>query len=305
MTITNFTRPHHLKKGDTIGILSTARAIEIEELDAAKTFIQGEGYSVIYGATIGARDNQFAGSDELRLNDLQTMLDNSQISAIICARGGYGTARLLESVDWAAFKENPKWILGYSDITALHNTISQMGIMSMHGIMPVNIKNDESKKALQEALKLMSGNSVFSLNLPEHKLSRPAEAEGILTGGNLSMIYSMRGTRYDIIPEGRILFLEDLDEYLYHIDRMMVNFKNSDILRNLSTVVVGGMTDMNDNTIPFGHTAEEIIAANVPEDIPLFFGADFGHFPKNMPMVCGAKAMIAEENNQWKLTYQL
>src|SRR6056297_244268 len=169
MTITNFTRPHHLKKGDTIGILSTARAIEMDKLDAAKMFIQSEGYNVIYGATIGARDNQFAGDDDLRLNDLQTMLDNPEISAIICARGGYGTARLLENIDWSAFKENPKWILGYSDITALHNTISRMEIMSLHGIMPVNIKDDESKTALQEAVKLMSGAGVFSLNLPEHQ----------------------------------------------------------------------------------------------------------------------------------------
>lgn len=305
MTITKLTRPYSIQEGDTIGILSTARAIDAEEIEEAKAYIESKGFNVVYGATIGARDNQFAGNDDLRLNDLQTMLDTPEIDAIFCARGGYGTARLLDQINWENFLQNPKWLVGYSDITALHNTLSQLGIMSMHGIMPINIKKDESKNALEDTLRLMAGDDKFSLPLKTNKLNHEIETAGLLTGGNLSMLYSLRGTQFDFEPENRILFIEDLDEYLYHIDRMMVNFKLSSILRNISALVVGGMTKMNDNTTPFGHTAEAIIAQNIDEDIPLFFDAPFGHFPGNYPMVCGAHAQIINENDSWKLTYAL
>ncbi len=305
MTITNFTRPSTIQEGDTIGILSTARAIEQEELLNAKNHLNEKGFNVVYGATIGAKHHQFAGDDELRLNDLQTMIDTPEVDAIICARGGYGTARLLEQINWSNFKENPKWIMGYSDITALHNALSQIGIMSLHGIMPINIKDNESKQALDKALAIMCGQSSFSLDLQSHKLNHSAPARGILTGGNLSMLYSLRGTKYDFESRQRILFIEDLDEYLYHIDRMMVNFKLSDILTNISALVVGGMTDMNDNTIAYGYTAEEIIESHMEEDIPVFFNAPFGHFPGNHPLVCGAQGNISNENNQWKLNYKL
>ncbi len=305
MTITNFTRPASIQEGDTIGILSTARAIDQKELEVAKKHLNSKGFNVIYGATIGARHHQFAGNDELRLNDLQTMIDTPGVDAIICARGGYGTARLLDDINWTNFRENPKWIMGYSDITALHNTLSKMGIMSLHGIMPINLKDNQSKDALNDAMKIMCGATQYSLALPSHHLNHYAPAEGILTGGNLSMLYSLRGTRYDFESKKRILFIEDLDEYLYHIDRMMVNFKLSDILTNISALIVGGMTDMNDNTVSFGAQAEEIIASHIREDIPVFFNAPFGHFQGNYPMVCGAHANIRNENKQWILTYKL
>lgn len=305
MTFTKFTRPQSLEEHDTIGILSTARAIDPEELSISKSFIESLGYSVIYGATIGARHNQFAGDDELRRNDLQTMLDNPNIKAIICARGGYGTAKILAEIDWKVFKRNPKWILGYSDITAIHNTLSSMGIMSLHGIMPINVKDDISKKALSDTFQIMAGKPNYQISLPSHPLNHNLACKGLTTGGNLSMIYSLRGTPQDIDPKGKILFLEDLDEYLYHIDRMMVNLELGNILEEVAGIVVGGMSDMNDNQIPYGQTAEEIIATHIPESTPLFFNAPFGHFANNLPMVCGAQCSITENNGQWIMDFKL
>ncbi|PLX18200.1 MAG: LD-carboxypeptidase [Salinivirgaceae bacterium] len=305
MTITKFTRPQSLEAHDTIGILSTARAIDTEELTTSKTFIESMGYNVIYGATIGARHNQYAGDDDLRRNDLQTMIDNPEIKAIICARGGYGTARILSEMDWSNFKQNPKWILGYSDVTAIHNTLSNMGIMSMHGIMPINVKDDISKKALSDALHIMAGKKSYSLSLPEHPLNHKLNCSGQITGGNLSMIYSLRGTPHDINPKGKILFLEDLDEYLYHIDRMILNLKLGNVLEEVAGIVIGGMSDMNDNTIPYGKTAEEIIAEHVQEHTPLFFGAPFGHFAHNLPVVCGAEINITDKDGHWQMEFTL
>jgi muramoyltetrapeptide carboxypeptidase len=305
MTFTKFTRPQSLEEHDTIGILSTARAIDSKEITIAKSFIESLGYNVVYGATIGARDNQFAGDDELRRNDLQTMIDNPEVKAIICARGGYGTARILTDINWDIFKKNPKWILGYSDITAIHNVVSSFGIMSLHGIMPINVKDDLSKKALLDALNLMAGRPDYQINLPIHRLNQNLECEGITTGGNLSMIYSLRGTTQDIDTRGKILFMEDLDEYLYHIDRMMVNLKLSNVLEEVAGIVVGGMSDMNDNTIAYGKSAEEIIAEHVPETTPLFFNAPFGHFANNLPIVCGAQTSIIKKNEQWIMEFKL
>ncbi|MDA3867884.1 MAG: LD-carboxypeptidase [Salinivirgaceae bacterium] len=305
MTITNFIRPKPLRKNSTVGILSTARAIVPNELTKAIELLNQRNINVLLGKSIGARENQLAGSDALRLTDFQSMLDNDAIDAIICARGGYGTARFLDKIDWTKFRSNPKWILGYSDITALHNTLSSLGIMSLHGIMPVNVTEAESASAFNAAIDILMGKKQFEIQLPEHKLNTPTPTQGILTGGNLSMLYSLRGTPHDIEPSGKILFIEDLDEYLYHIDRMMVNLRLGSVFSKISGLVVGGMTDMNDNTIPFGQEAEEIIKSQVPADLPLFFGASFGHMKKNLPIVCGATAKITKNNNGYTLTYLL
>ncbi|MFO7862737.1 MAG: LD-carboxypeptidase [Salinivirgaceae bacterium] len=305
MTITNFIRPKPLKQNGTVGILSTARAIMPNELAQATELLNQRQINVVLGKSIGVRENQLAGSDALRLADFQEMLNNDAIDAIICARGGYGTARFLDKVDWTKFRSNPKWILGYSDITALHNTISQLGIMSLHGIMPVNVTDTESNQAFNAAIDIMMGQNQFEIQLPEHKLNTPAPTHGILTGGNLSMLYSLRATPYDIEPSEKILFIEDLDEYLYHIDRMMVNLRLGGIFSKISGLVVGGMTDMNDNSIPFGQEGEEIIKSQVPSDLPLFFGASFGHMKKNLPMACGAMAKISKKGNNYSLTYSL
>lgn len=305
MPNTKFKSPVTIQVDDTVGILSTARAIQPEEIETARLTLQQMGLNVVYGATIGATQNQFAGDDDLRLNDLQTMLDNPDIKGILCARGGYGTARLLDKIDWRTFTKKPKWILGYSDITALHNTISRKGIMSLHGIMPVNVKDEISKRAFREAIGIMMGKNTFAMELPDLAPSHSLTTSGILTGGNLSVLYSLRGTKYDIETEKRLLFIEDLDEYLYHIDRIMVNLKLSGMFETLAGIVVGGMTDMNDNRVPFGQNAKDIIASQVPEYVPLFFGAPFGHFANNMPIVCGAEASVIKKSDNWKLTYSL
>lgn len=174
--------------------------------------------------------------------------------------------------------------------------------MSLHGIMPINIGDKTSIEALELMLQVMSGQEFLEYTFLQHHLNLPGKVEGVLTGGNLSMIYSLRGTPYDVDTERKVLFIEDLDEYLYHIDRMLQNFELSGFFDQVSAVLVGGMTDMNDNTIPYGKTAEEIIHEHVSKyNIPLFYNAPTGHFSNNMPMVCGANATIVEENDMVSL----
>lgn len=293
-----YIRPKSISQGGRIGILSTARAIEQSEIEIAIKEINKRGYEVELGKSIGARANQFAGTDDLRLYDLQWMLDDPNIEAIVCARGGYGTARLLNKIDWTSFRVNPKWIAGYSDVTAFHSTISNLGIMSLHAIMPVNVKDQTSIHAFELLLDVMSGKDSMEYSFPTHPLNIEKSLNGILTGGNLSMLYSLRGTPNDIDPENKILFMEDLDEYLYHIDRMMQNFELSGFFDKVKGVLVGGMTDMNDNSIPYGKNAEEIVHEHVSRyNIPLYYNVPFGHSSNNLPIICGAEANITSNGN--------
>ncbi len=283
--------PEPLQKGDTIGIVATARKISKEELRPAKALLEQFGYRVKFSPHLFGEDRQFSGSDEERRDDLQQFIDDPEVKAILCARGGYGTVRIVDDINYFPLAGRAKWICGYSDITVLHNKLSLLGIESLHCSMPINFSHN-SKMALASLLECLEGNSP-SYQWAAHPLNRRGEARGILTGGNLSVIYSQMGSPTALDTEGKILFLEDLDEYLYHIDRMMQNLKRAGYLENLAGLLIGGMTDMNDNTIAFGKTALEIIREQVAEyHYPLAFGCPAGHIDDNRSLIMGRELRL-------------
>lgn len=284
--------PPFLKPGDSILMLSTARHISREECQPAIAFWESRGFQVIIGKTIGKSHHQYAGTDRERWEDLQYALDHPDIKAILCARGGYGTVRLLEYIDWDAFVRHPKWIVGYSDVTYLLNHVSNyFGIAAIHASMPVNYTGN-TREALDSLLDTLTGKNV-SYPVPPHPLNRPGVATGELTGGNLSILHNMTGTTSGMLTHGKILFLEDLDEYLYHIDRMMMNLKRAGKLEGLAGLIVGGFTQMKDNAIPFGCTAQEIIREHVESyNYPVCFDFPTGHIADNRALIVGRKGKL-------------
>lgn len=294
-------RPQSLKKGDTIGIVAPARKVTFRELGRAVSLIKNVGFQVDYPDELFAASNQYAGDDEQRSAYFQRLLDDDRVKAIFAARGGYGSVRIIDKLDFSRFEKNPKWIVGYSDITVFHNHINRnFGIRTLHATMPVNFagNTDEAINGLFEVLK--GGSPDYSL--PDHPLNRQGSGVGILTGGNLSVLYSLCGSSSFPETAGKILFLEDLDEYLYHVDRMMTALKRAGVLKKLSGLIVGGMTEMNDNEIPFGKTAEEIIREAVEEyDYPVCFGFPAGHIADNRPLIMGAEVEmeVTDQTYRW------
>lgn len=283
-------QPAFLKKGDKIGIIAPARKISKEEIQSAMDIFNAWGLEVVLSKNLFNADNQFSGTENERAEALQIMLNDDSIKAIISARGGYGTIRIIDKIDFTNFKKHPKWIIGYSDITVLHSHINNFGIETLHATMPINFtKNAEATETLRKAL----FGEQLNYEVESHPLNRKGKAEAELIGGNLSLIYALTGSVSDIDTKGKILFIEDLDEYLYHIDRMMLNLKRSGKLDHLAGLIVGGMTDMKDNTIPFGKTAEEIITDAVKKyDYPVCFNFPGGHVEKNLALYFGRKVKL-------------
>ncbi len=286
-------RPEYLHPGDKIAIVASARKISSLELKEAIEVFNNWGLDTILGENIFNEHHQFAGTDEERLHDLQRMLDDENIKAIIFARGGYGTIRILDRIDWTNFIKKPKWLIGFSDITVIHSFVSKhFGIETIHAIMPLNFET-ATNDAIISLRKAIFGDSI-SYQINTHPLNRKGNVKAPLVGGNLSMLHTLSGTDADIVTDGKILFIEDLDEYLYHIDRMMLNIKRSGKLSNLAGLVVGGMTIMNDNTIPFGKNACEIIKEHVDEyDYPVCFDFPAGHFPDNRSLILGRDTSLS------------
>ena len=297
--------PNYLTNGSKIALVAPARKIGRDEIDAAVKWIEEKGFEAVYDNRLFAEYHQLAGDDDFRAAVLQDYLDRDDIDAIFCARGGYGTIRIVDKLDFTKFVKHPKWIVGYSDVTVLHAKMQQLGYQSIHGTMPINFPNNtpEALESLYEALtdpsfraersvvekssnnvnnQIITKNKDFSIPL---RFSRNDDA---VVGGNLSVLYSMLGS--DLFPEtdGKILFIEDLDEYLYHIDRMMMGLKRAGKLDNLKALMVGAFTDMHDNTIPFGMTAKEIIFEKVKEyGYPVIWDVSAGHIDDNLAIVLG------------------
>lgn len=283
--------PPHLVKGDTVAIVCTARKFSKEEAKPAIALLKSWGLNVLLGDTIGLDNFQLGGTDEERVADFNKQLANPEVKAIWCARGGYGTVRIIDKIDFSLMRKHPKWLVGFSDVTTLHSHLNTCGFASIHGIMAFSVPNtsEEAKETLHKSL----FGEPLKYSLPADPLNREGIAKAELVGGNLSILYSLLGSDSSIDTKNKILFIEDLDEYLYHIDRMMHNLKRNNKLSDLKGLIVGGMTDMHDNSIPFGYTAEQIILELVKEyDFPVVFNFPAGHVKNNLALKLGETVVL-------------
>lgn len=295
--------PEYLKKGDTVAILATARKIDKATLQHGIKLLESWGLKVILGKTIGKEQHQLAGSDAFRAQDFQEILDNPSVKAIWAAKGGYGTVKIIDQIDFTNYKKNPKWIIGFSDLTVLHSHMNRLGYQTVHGIMAVSALNAtaEAKESLR---KILFGENL-SYSIPHHSFNTLGFAEGELVGGNLSVLYSIQGSVSEVNFTDKILFIEDLDEYLYHIDRMMTNLKRNGTLEKLKGIVIGGMTSMNDNDIPWGKNALEIIQETVKDlNIPIAFNFPAGHIKDNRALLLGHKVTLEVTTATTKLVFE-
>ena len=287
--------PLPLEPGNTIGIVAPARSIEMKELRAFIAMIAGRGYTVRFGRHLFGKEDQFSGSDKERRGDLEEMVRDPEVNAVIAARGGYGTVRILSKLDPELFRKHPKWVVGYSDISALHAWLNfRVGVESVHGPMPYSFAASPpaDEDSFQSLFAILEGNPV-SYAMEDHPLNNPGKATGTITGGNLSVLYSLAGTPMEPDYEGAILFLEEVDEYLYHIDRMLMNFELRDVFRKITGLVVGDFTRLNDNPIPFGTDALEMIAERAHRyNVPALFGFPGGHETRNRALIFGRNATL-------------
>jgi muramoyltetrapeptide carboxypeptidase len=277
--------PQYLKKGSKIAIVAPAWKVTPEKISAAVKWIEEKGFIPVYDDRLFAEYNQFAGDDNFRASVLQEYLDRNDIDAIFCARGGYGTIRIIDKLDFTKFAEHPKWIVGFSDVTVLHAKMQQLGYQSIHGIMSKNFESDD-KVPMESLYEALTG-KWHAVEMQGSASLKSFEGTPIV-GGNLSVLYSMLGS--DLFPEtdGKILFIEDIDEYLYHIDRMMMALKRAGKLSHLKALLVGAFNDMHESSLPIGMTAREIIAENVKEyGYPVIWDYPAGHIDNNLALVLG------------------
>lgn len=283
--------PASLNKNDLIGIVCPAGFMPVEKASTCIDTLQQWGFQVKIGKTLGLQSNYFSGTDAERLSDLQQMLDDKSVKAILCGRGGYGTSRIIDLLDWKAFKKNPKWIIGYSDITVLHSFLfTKLKIASIHAPMAGAFNDEGWKNEYIQSLHKMLVGKKNRYKVEAYPLNILGKTTGQLIGGNLTMIAHQIGTPSDLNTKGKILFIEDIGEYIYNIDRMMVQLQRSGKLESLAGLIVGGMTDMKDTTVPFGQTIENAILDKVKQyGYPVCFHFPVSHDIPNYALKIGAE----------------
>ena len=292
--------PSFIKSGDKIRIVSPAGKVNKKYILPAVEWLVSQGYKVDLGKHVFDQHYQFAGTDQQRLYDLQTALDDPETSLILCSRGGYGTVRIIDRLDFSSFLERPKWLVGFSDISILHACLNNLGVASIHGVMPRYFldKKGQTTESLNSLMNLLTG-KIVDYTFSSNEQNNPGKITGELVGGNLSIISSLQGTKYELDTDGKILFLEDIDEYLYHTDRMMHQLKLADKLDKLSGLVLGNFIDMKDNESPFGKNIHEIISEIVNDyNYPVCFDFPAGHDKKNLALAFGKKWELNVSKNQ-------
>jgi muramoyltetrapeptide carboxypeptidase len=300
----NKKQPEYLKPGDEVAIISPSFCIDEKKVTDAVPVLESWGLKVRTGKNAFRSNGPFAGTDEERLSDLQEMTDNPDIKAIICSRGGYGMSKIIDRVDFSALNHNSKWYAGFSDITVLHLWLSEVcGICSIHSDMPLNFNDPGISPSNLSSLRA----ALFG-ELKGHSwkgsFHRPAGVTGELTGGNLSLVYSLLGTEAEPSTRGKILFIEEIGEYYYHIDRMLTSLKLAGKLESLAALVIGGMNKMEEARIPWGKSIEETVNELVAEyDYPVFYNFPAGHVNDNRAIYIGRKASIEVNGNEARLNF--
>jgi muramoyltetrapeptide carboxypeptidase len=290
--------PPYLQKGDTIGIVAPAGYMPVEKMQACIETLDAWGFTVEMGTTTHSQSNNyFSGTDEERLADLQQMMDNKKIKAILCARGGYGVSRIIDQLNFKRFRKKPKWIIGFSDITVLHaHLYSRYKIASLHAPMAAAFNDGEQDNPYVKSICRALVGEKADYRATGGPYNNTGTAEGELVGGNLALLAHLVGTPSDIKTKGRILFLEDVGEYLYNIDRMLLQLKRAGKLDHLSGLIIGGFTDTKDTERPFGKEVHEIIHEQVKEyDYPICFGFPVSHNKENYALKVGGTYKLTVE----------
>ena len=300
-------KPEYLKKGDTVAIVAPSGVLKNYNgyILKAKELLKSWELEVVIGENVFNDNGHFAGTDNQRSADFQLALDDKAIKAIWCARGGYGAMRVIDNLNFEKYKENPKWIIGYSDITAIHNDLHNNKSESIHGIMcksleKIDVDNNESISMLKKTL----FGEELSYTIEGNNYNIEGNSNGQLIGGNLTLLHCLLGSESSIDTDGKILFIEDLGEYLYHIDRMLISLKRAGYFDNCKGLIVGDFTDMRKNTTPFGRNLKELILDIVKEyDFPVSFGFPAGHGEKNYPMILGREINLEVSKQQSTINF--
>ncbi len=296
--------PPYLKKGDTIGVVCPSGFMPVEKATACINVLQQWGYKVVVGKTLGSQFHYFSGTDEERLIDLQQMLDDPNIHAVLCGRGGYGMSRIIDQLSFTRFKKAPKWLIGFSDITVLHAHVYQkLNIATLHSPMAGAFNDDEYKNEFVQSLRKAIAGGVSHYRCLPHTLNRAGKAAGELVGGNLSIVAHMIGSVSAFKTRDKILFLEDIGEYIYNVDRMMIQLKRSGMLANIAGLIIGGFSEMKDTTTPFGTDVFTAIRSHVEEyNYPVCFDFPVSHEKNNYALKVGVAHTLSITNKGVKLT---
>ncbi|SJZ38056.1 S66 peptidase family protein [Sediminibacterium ginsengisoli] len=281
--------PPYLKKGDTIGIVCPSGQMPFEKAATCIEVLKQWGYHVVVGKTLGSQFHYFSGTDEERLADLQQMLDDDSINAILCGRGGYGMSRIVDQLDFSRFRKKPKWVIGFSDITVLHAHIyNRHKTACLHAPMAGAFNEGEYENEFIQSLRKAIAGKKSSYSCAAHPFNRKGKAEGILIGGNLSLIAHIIGSKSAFSTKGKILFLEDVGEYIYNVDRMFIQLKRSGMLDELAGLIIGGFSEMKDTLIPFGSDVFDLISEHVAGyDYPVCYDFPVSHERNNYALKVG------------------
>lgn len=302
---TSLTIPSFLQPGDTVGVLAPASRVSYDDVRPGLAVLREQwNLNVIEGQSLTSAYYQYSGTDDLRLHDLQTLLDDPDVKAIIAARGGYGCSRLLDKLDFTAFRQHPKWIVGFSDLTAILSHLHGMGYVSLHAQMVKIFTKEGGEEALESLRRMLFGEEV-GYSLPPHPFNQPGAATAEVVGGNLCLLAHLMGSASELDTTGKILFIEDVGEYFYNLDRMMIQMKRGGKLDQLAGLLVGQFTDMRDNIDPtFGKDAYEIIREHTREySYPICYNFPTGHVADNRAMGVGLPARLAVEAQGASLHY--
>ena len=303
-------KPAYLQKGDTIAIVAPAGILKNKQeiILKAKKLAESWGLKVVLGKHLFNQNNHFSGTDEERCQDFQEVLDNKNIKAIWAARGGYGSVRILDLLDFTEFKKNPKWVIGYSDITAFHNHIHNLGVETIHGMMGTSLGDEfkDIKETVASFKKALFGETI-SYTISGSKYNRVTfseKIEGQIIGGNLSILTSMLGSDSQLITAGKILFIEEIGEYKYSIDRMLQSLKRAGYFTKAKAVVVGNMSRVKKNSTVWGSSIEQLILDVVPENVSVLFDFPAGHELDNRALVFGRNVQLIVGNDQYSLVFK-